>query len=504
MNRNRCLRLQTMPMGAKSGHRNRHRPLPSCGWAVVAALLLGLSAQAQLSADASLVAGREAILSRNYSKAIQILRAASERYPHDTRLKLELGQAYVCRGDLRDAENLFRSLLAADPSDRNSKLELAHALRRRRQLAEADGLYRELLRRNPSDEPAAIGLASNLIRENKLTEARQVLNSALAAHPNSLRLQEYSDRLDKGEMNLREVEEDGTFGESGGEPLRGETLDSTSEYFGDSSGNHIWAFRQALDARATPRFRNYLKTEERLFHSPIEPNQLVFTVGDELRAQVNEWLALVGGGGAVRFDDGKLDGTCRAGLEIQPVRRLLVSAEFLRNPVYPNGEAAEFRVMAQGVGTYFKWQPGPWTFNAWWNRQDYSDANTSNRGSGEVLRSFRAEKFLFEAGYRLTAYSFQSDTEHGYYSPDLYRSHLGVLGTQLQVGKHFRAEWAGRLGAESIGGGKPFHTAWESSLSGELRLGNWEIVPHYAYYHLVQASGAFRANVGIVTIRYRF
>lgn len=450
------------------------------------------------------MAGREAILSRNYSKAIQILRAASEQYPHDARLKLELGRAYFYRGNLRDAENLFRSLLAADSSDRDAKLDLAHTLRRRRQLAQSDGLYRELLSRNPSDEPAAIGLTGNLIRENKLAEARQVLNSALTAHPNSLRLQEYSDRLDKGEMNLRDVEEDEAFGESGVGALREETLDSRSEYFGDSSGNHIWAFRQALDARITPRFRNYLKTEERLFHSPDEPNQLVLTVGDELHAQINEWLAFAGGGGAVRFDDGNLDGICRAGLEMQPVRRLMLSAEFVRNPVYPNGEAAELRILAQGVETYFKWQPGPWSFNAWWNRQDYSDANTSNRGSGEVLRSFRAKKFLFEAGYGLTAYSFQKDTEHGYYSPDLYRSHLGVLGAQLQVGKHFRGEWIGRLGAESIDDGKPFHTAWESSLSGELRLGNWEIAPRYAYYHLVQASGAFRANVGVITMRYRF
>jgi len=121
-----------------------------------------------------------------------------------------------------------------------------------------------------------------------------------------------------------------------------------------------------------------------------------------------------------------------------------------------------------------------------------------------VVRSFRTQRFVFDAGYRLTAYSFQKDTEHGYFSPGLYRSQLAVLGARVQVGKHFRGEWTGHLGAESIGAGRPFHTAWDSSITGELRLGNWEVVPHYAYYHLVQASGAFRANLGIMTIRHRF
>jgi len=493
---------------ANFSRENQRCPLPKGTRATLATLVSIAAASclmyAQLSADASLVAGREAVLSRNYSKAVSILRTATEQYPQDARLKLELGRAYLYRGNFHQAEEIFRSLLAADAGNRDAKLELAHALRHQGKLRQADELYRELLASDPRDEPAAIGLANNLIRENQLTEAAKVLDAALAVHPNSLRLQEYSDRLQKGEMNLREVDEELAFDEYREGPEHVETAEATGEYVSDSSGNRVWASRQALGARITPRLRTYLRTEERLFHGPAEPDQLVFTVGDELRAQLNEKLKLVGGGGAVRFDDGSLAGIYRAGLEVQPARRLLLAASYQRNPVYPDGEAAEFRIMARGVETSLQWQPGEWNVNAGWARQDYSDNNSSNRGSAEVVRNFRMQKFSWQAGYRFLGSAFQKDTEHGYFSPELYRGHFAVLGTQWRASKHFRADWIGRVGAESLRADRPYHTAWEVSALGELRLGNWEIVPRYAYYHLVQSSGAFRANVGTLTVRYHF
>ena len=67
-------------------------------------------------------------------------------------------------------------------------------------------IYKELLSANAADETAAIGLASNLLHQQRSSEARDVVDRALTFHPNSLRLQEYKDRIDSGHLGGEERE----------------------------------------------------------------------------------------------------------------------------------------------------------------------------------------------------------------------------------------------------------------------------------------------------------
>ena len=158
------------------------------------------------SVERVLAAGQQAMLERHYGQAVRVLRNGLKGHPDNNGLRLELGRAYLSSGADGRAVRLFREILRTEPDHRLAKLELARALGYGRQYEGSNKIYKELLEANPADEAAAIGLASNLLHQQRSPEARNIVDKALTFHPNSLRLQEYKDRIESGHLGGEEPE----------------------------------------------------------------------------------------------------------------------------------------------------------------------------------------------------------------------------------------------------------------------------------------------------------
>ena len=441
-----------------------------------------------------LAAGQQAILDRHYRQAIQILRKGLEGYPENNPLRLELGRAYLLSGADDQAIRLFRKILQTESDNRLAKLELARALGYSRQYDRSNELYQELLAKNGEDEAAAIGLASNLLHQEQSRNAETVIEVALKFHPNSLRLQEYKDRIESGNLGGEEREV----------RLKRNLVEAAADYVNDSAGNHSWRSSQRLDLSIRPGLANRVVIEQQFQHSPDDSFEAVETFNEELRWKPFERLLLSAGGGAVRFNNHDVHAIYEASLALQVRRHLVVGGTFSRVPVTPDAEATEHRITAQGSEAFGSWTPSRWQFNARWSRQHYSDENIGSRQSAEVIREWGAPRLTFELGYRYRRSSFDQELEHGYFSPNSYQSHLAVAGVHSQLGKRYRGAFLVRGGLESAAMDSPFRTAWEIHARNEFLLGNWTLELDYSKYHLVQDTGAFNADAGRFAFAYHF
>lgn len=449
--------------------------------------------QENTSVQQSLVAAQGALREQHYAEAIRLLQEALKRFPGDRRLRVELGRAYLYDRQDGRAMQLFHEVLREDPSNRQAKLELARALGYQRDYTASTQLYRELLAANPDDEAASIGLVRNLMHQKKTAEARREVEQALARHPNSLRLQEYRDRLEKGEPGRDENKPRTT-------PNR---LQGDGNYLSDSAGNRSWRSSQLFDYQIVRSLSNRLQVEERSLWRSGGPSANVFSGTDELRLRPTGWLLIGAGGGQVRFDDGTRRALYRGRLAFQPISRLWLEGEFSRIPIYPTFQASQFDLLAEGWHTRLHWNPGLWRLNASWSRQHYSDGNRVQREGAELLRWIGNSLFAFGAGYRFTRATFSQDLLHGYFSPSEYQSHLGLTGLRFRLGRKFHGEYLAGVGAESIAQGA-YQSAWELALRNRAVLGSWELGVDYFYFDLAQSSGAFSAQAGRLMVAYRF
>src|SRR5450631_1003544 len=442
-----------------------------------------------------LAAGQQAQLERHYGQAIRVLRNGLKDNPRYNRLRLELGRAYLSSGADGRAIRLFREILATEPDNRLAKLELARALGYGRQYERSNEIYKQLLRASAADEAAAIGLASNLLHQEQSQEAQEVANAALKFHPNSLRLQEYKDRIEIGHLGGEEREVG----------IRRNLVEAETDYVNDSAGNHSWRSSERVDFRIRPGLTNRFLFEQQFQHGPDDSFEAVETFTEELRWRLRDSLLLSAGGGAVRFNNADVHAIYDASLAFQPWRRFVLGTGFSRVPITPDAEATEHRLTAQGWEAFSSWTPGRWQINTHWSRQHYSrDKNIASRQSGEVIREWGAPRLTSEMGYRYRRYSFDQQLAHGYFSPDNYQSHLGLAGVVFHPGRMYRGEFLVRSGVEAPSGHSDFGTAWEIHSRNEVLIGNWTLELDYSKYHLVQNSGAFRADAGRFVFTYHF
>ena len=441
-----------------------------------------------------LAAGQQAMLERHFAQAIRIFRNGLKSHPEDQQLRLELGRAYLADGEDGLAIRLFREILRTSPGDRQTQLELAGALGFRRDYAASNDIYRVLLRANPADEAAAIGLASNLLHERRRSEARTLVRQALDLHPESLRLQEYMDRIDSGNL--------------GGEAREGRVAQNLvqidADYFNDSAGNHSWRSGERIDVGIRPGLTSRVVFEQNFQWGKDDVFEKAETSTTQLRWKPRDWVFLSGGGGALRFNDGDVNAVYETSLAFQAVRSLLFGGSFSRVPIIPNAEATGHKITAQGWEVFAVWTGANWQLSARGSRQHYSDGNIGSRQTAEVLREWRIRGVSFETGYRFRHYGFELDPANGYFSPTDYQSHLAVVGVRLPRLRKYRGEFLARGGAESAGAGQSFTPAWEINVRNELLLGNWTLQLDYSKYHLAQDTGAFRADAGRFAIAYHF
>lgn len=450
-------------------------------------------AQEGLSVDKSMAAAQADLRKHNYSEASHVLEDALKRYPSNTQLQVELGRVYVYRRQDDRAMELFRTVLRQEPSNRTAKLELARVLSYRRKYKDSDQLFRELLASDPADEAAGIGLVRNLILQGKTAEAHREVDQALAHHPNSLRLQEYRDTLDKKQP----------AGGAAGEEAHPNRVYADASYFSDTAGHRSWRAAQSVDAQLVRGLRNSFRLDERSLWVSQGPRANVVSATDELLGRVRPWLSLGGGGGMVRFADGSSRALYRGELTLHPFKRFWLQGGFSRIPIAPTFEAAQFDLLAEGWWSRLDWQPRKWRLSADFFKQHYSDSNRTQREDAEVLRWLGNSHFALGVGYEYTHSSFSQTLLHGYFSPNQYHSHLGVSGFTFGVGKFFRAEYLGRYGAESVRQ-NPYQIAWEATARNRFLFGGLTLGADYSYFHLAQSTGAFRAQTGRVSLAYRF
>ncbi len=470
------------------------------GWSLLLAGLLLFAMQAvafgqkERPSAPILAEAQAAVLDHRYAQAIRILKKALKEFPSDNRLRVDLGRAYLLKGDDWKAGRVFRQVLQLEPENREAKLGLARALSHQGKYKPSNHLYRELLHNSPRDEAAAIGLASNLMNERRMREARKVVEQGLAFHPDSLVLQEFLDRLNKGEMG-------------GNEPyvpqLRNRAegfVDEASDSEGDKS---LWAtqrFRWQMGDSATSQVR----TQERWLVSPGTPLLRTNEASNEIRLQLFSPLVLNLGGGVVEFPGGAARALYNAGLEIHPAHRLWLEATFLRVPFYPDAVAAQYDLTSEGWRTLFQWNPGSWTVDGWWSKQHYSDGNLGKMGSMDLMHWTAGRRVVLGAGYHFTQYNFNKDLDHGYFNPNKYQSHLAAVGIKFHARRVFHSEYLVRAGGESIKRGSPFRLGWEASARNRANFGHWQLEGDFLYFRLVQNTGAFQAQEVHFGLKYHF
>jgi hypothetical protein len=74
----------------------------------------------------------------------------------------------------------------------------------------------------------------------------------------------------------------------------------------------------------------------------------------------------------------------------------------------------------------------------------------------------------------------------------------------MRLGKHYRGEYLGYGGAEILENFAGYSPAGEVLLKNDFLFGPWDLAADYSYFHLIQSTGAFRANAASVTLGYKF
>jgi Tfp pilus assembly protein PilF len=441
----------------------------------------------------SIADAQAAVRHRHYSQAIRTLEDALKRFPGNVRLRLELGRVYVYQREDKRAMEVFRAILQDDPSNRDAELELARVLSYDGKYALSNQLFRQLLTSNPDDEAAAIGLVRNLLYQNKKDEARREVEQALVHHPNSLRLQEYRDELLKNQMPLSAAREG----------ITPDRLQADAIYFSDSAGNHAFRSGQRFDLQLGRNISNSFRLDEKSLWVSQGPKATIFSVNDDGRVRLRPWLFIGGGGGIVRFADNLDAALYRGTLILHPFKNFWLQGGFSRTPINPTFQSAQFDLLAEGWWTRLDWQPPSWRVSADFSKQHYSDSNRTQREDLEILRWIGSSHFAVGVGYQYAHSSFAQTFSNGYFNPNQYHSHLGLGGFRFEIGKVYRGEYIAEYGAQAIDQ-NPYQAAWEATIKNRFLLGKLEMGADYTYFDLAQSTGAFRAQVGRVSVAYRF
>ena len=469
--------------------------------AVLAALLLlqllgtrrGFAEQGPEQEVAQIVAlSRQAIDQHDEQKSLSLLREGLVRFPESEEIKLQLARVYVTHKRDRQAIELLNEILLANPTSRNAKLQLAQIFGYRENNKESDRLYRELLAANPDDEAAALGLVHNLILEGKKDAARAQLREAFSRHPTSLKLQQYNDYLS---ANPAETQ-----------PRNWHRVQNTESFFSDTSGNRSVFSAQGINYQFARSLLTRIRMEETSLWKTGTITETLLTGTAEGRYRLNRFVAVRSSVGAVRFVDSSSRLLYGGDLELFPFKSLTLSGGFSRYPLFPTFDSTAFDLLAEGWHSRLDYHPRNLSISASFSLAHYSDGNHAEREWAEGLRWFpwHDDQFALGAGYAFRHIHFIKDLNHGYFSPGQYRSHLGTAGFRMRLGKHYRGEYLGYGGAEVLENFAGYSSAGEMLLKNDFIFGRWDLAADYSYFHLIQTTGAFRANAATLTLGYKF
>jgi tetratricopeptide (TPR) repeat protein len=462
--------------------------------ALLALVSLHLFAQSAPEQEVSQIVAesRQALTDNNEKKALSLIQEGLIKFPNNEELRIQLARIYVEQKRDRQAIGLLNSILLANPSSRNAKLELAQIFGYRENYRESDRLYRELLTGNPDDETAALGLVHNLTLEGKRAEARAQLQQAFARHPTSLQLQQYSDYL-------------------AAEPVEGQyrkvhRIQNTESFFSDTSGNRSVYSSQGMVYQFSRNFTARTRLDETSLWKTGTFTETVLSGVADTRLRLGNYVAVRTSLGAVRFADTSSRLLYGGDLELFPLKGLSLSGGFARYPISPTFDSTLFDLLAEGWHSHLDYHGHNFSVTGSFNLAHYSDGNHGEREWGEALRWFpwHDNQFAVGGGYAFRHIHFTKDLNHGYFSPNQYRSHLGAAGFRMRLGKHYRGEYLGYGGAEVLEDFAGYSPAGELLVKNDFLFGPWDLAADYSYFHLIQTTGAFRANAVSVTLGYKF
>ncbi len=435
---------------------------------------------------------RQALSERNEQKALSYIQEGLIRFPNREELQILLAQIYVEQKHDRQAIGLLNSILLANPASRNAKLELAQIFGYRENYRESDRLYRELLTASPDDETAALGLVHNLTLEGKKAEARAQLQAAFARHPSSLQLQQYSDYL--------------TAAPEESQPRKLHRIQNTESYFADTSGNRSVYSSQGLVYQFTRNFTTRMRLDETSLWKTGTSTATLLSGTADTRFRLGKYAAVRTSLGAVRFADTSSRLLYGGDLELYPLKGLTLSGGFARYPISPTFDSTLFDLLSEGWHSHLDYHGYNFSVAGSFSLTHYSDRNRGEREWAEALRWFpwHDNQFALGGGYAFRHIHFTKDLNHGYFSPNQYRSHLAAAGFRMRLGKHYRGEYLGYGGAEILENFAGYSPAGEVLLKNDFLFGPWDLAADYSYYHLIQTTGAFRANAVSVTLGYKF
>jgi tetratricopeptide (TPR) repeat protein len=435
---------------------------------------------------------QQALSEHNEQKALSLIQQGLIKFPNREELRIQLARIYVEQKRDRQAIGLLNSILLANASSRNAKLELAQIFGYRENYRESDRLYRELLAADPDDETAALGLVHNLALEGKRAEARAQLQQAFSHHPTSLQLQQYSDYLasDPVEAQARKFHR----------------VQNTEAFFTDTSGNSSLYSSQGLVYQFKKNLTARLGLDETSLWKTGTFTQTVLSGAGETRLRLGKYVAVRTSAGAVRFADTSSQVLYNGDLELYPVKGLSLSGGYSRYPISPTFDSTAFDLLAQGWHSHVDYRWHNFTVAGSLSLTHYSDGNHAEREWGEALRWFpwHDNQFAIGGGYAFRHIHFTKDLNHGYFNPNQYRSHLGAAGFRMRLGKHYRGEYMGYGGAEILEDFAGYSPAGVAVMKNDFLFGPWDLAADYSYYHLIQTTGAFRANAVSVTLGYKF
>lgn len=453
----------------------------------------GFSAQNPPVSEPSriILQSEQALEQKDIKQAESLVQDGLTRFPHHAGLEVQLARVYSYERHDRQAIDLLNEVLRSEPANRDAKLELAHILGYRQNYIAADRLYRELLAANPDDEAASLGLVHNLILEGKRSEARQQVREALAKHPDSLRLQQYSDSL----AAVPTVETQRHYFHR---------VQATESYFADSSGNRSFYSAQGFACDFGQMFTTRSFLEETTLWKPGVDNQTIVAAGGEGRFRLNRFVTLRGGSGGVKFADSETHPLYSGDLDLHPFKNLTISGGYAQSYVAPTVDASFFDLLAHGWRTRIDYHTRNFSVSGNLALRRYSDGNHAEYEYADLLRWFGAGPISIGGGYSFRHLHFAEDFDHGYFSPDQYRSHLAAAGIRFHIGKIYRAEYLGYGGAEILKGLGGYTPAGELALNNDFSFGQWVLTADYFHFHLLQTSGAFRADSATVGLGYKF
>jgi len=439
------------------------------------------------------VQSQQALDQHDERKALSVIEDGLVRFPNNADLQVQRARIHVYQKQDKQAISLLHAVLLANPDQRNAKLLLAQIYGYRAEYPQSDRIYQTLLAANPKDEAAGLGLVHNLILEGKREQAQMQAKTSLEKIPNSLELQQYIDYL---AANPRT--------ESARQYV-GRVQDAHS-FFSDTSGNRSVYSAQGFVYQFNRNLSNRARLEETTLWKTGSTKVTMFSGMDESRYRVNKYVAVRAGVGGARFADGFSRVLYTGDLELYPVKNLYLSGGYGRAPVSPTFDAQQFDILARGWRTQFDYHIKGFTVAASASFNHYSDSNHAEREWAEAMKwfGFRDNTLSVGGGYVFRHLHFAKELSHGYFSPGEYRSHLAAAGVRLRVGKWYRAELLGYGGGELLRDFGSYSPAGEALFRNDFTFGQFSLSADYSHYHLIQTTGAFRADAVSASFGYKF